>query len=321
MVVSATTNADISPCSNGRQRRIDDVLFSSQRPTISFEYFPPKSDAGADLLFTKLRNMRNMNPIWIDVTFGAGGSTSQRTLSICEFAARKLGIDVMMHLTCTNMTVADIDKVLEQMKEAGLRNIMALRGDPPRDCGEWTQCNGGFRHAVDLVRYIRSRYGDYFCIGVAGYPEGHTDCDDLESDLKYLKDKVDAGANMIITQLFYDTSLFLDFVSRARAIGITCPIVPGIMPITTYGGFVKMVAMCRTHVPPDVLRKIEEIKDDDVKIKNLGIDIATDMCKQLVDSGKVESVHLYTMNNEDNIREIIRGLSETLPATHTQWMY
>jgi methylenetetrahydrofolate reductase (NADPH) len=320
MVLSPTTNADISPVSCGTQRRIDFALARALRPTISFEYFPPKTDSGSDLLFSKLQSMRNMNPIWIDVTFGAGGSTSQRTVSICEYAANKLGIDVMMHLTCTNMTVEDLDKVLEQMKEAGLRNIMALRGDPPRN-EEWTQCDGGFRHAVDLVRYIRAKYGDYFCIGVAGYPEGHTDCESLDMDLKYLKDKVDAGANMIITQLFYDNQLFFDFVSRARSIGITCPIVPGIMPITTYAGFHRMVAMCKTFVPDSIKARIEELKDDDVKVRELGIEVASDMCRELFKSGQVDSVHLYTMNNEENIRAIVQRLADNLPAPHKEWMY
>jgi methylenetetrahydrofolate reductase (NADPH) len=321
MVLSPTTTADISPISNGQQRRIDNSLTRVQVPTISFEYFPPKTDAGTDLLLGKLHSMRNMNPMWIDVTFGAGGSTSQRTLAICEFAANKLGINVMMHLTCTNMTVNDLDRILEQMKEAGLRNIMALRGDPPRDAVEWKPCEGGFRYAVDLVRYIRSKYGDYFCIGVAGYPEGHTDCESLDADLNYLKAKVDAGADMIVTQLFYDTSLFLEFVERARKIGISCPIVPGIMPITTYNGFMRMTDMCKTFVPDSIREQVERVKEDDTKVRELGIEIATDMCKQLIESGKIYSVHLYTMNNEDNIREIVRRLADHLPEAHKQWMY
>jgi methylenetetrahydrofolate reductase (NADPH) len=271
------------------------------------------------LLFSKLKSMSNMNPVWVDVTFGANGSTTENTLAICDEALNKYNVDVMMHLTCTNMTITDLDHVLERMQERGIRNILALRGDPPKQSNEWTQCEGGFSHAVDLVRYIRLKYDNFFCIGVAGYPEGHTDSESLEKDMQYLKQKVDAGADLIVTQLFYDTDKFLSFVEKARTMGIDCPIIPGIMPITTFAGFMRMTTMCKTFVPEGILDALTRVKDDDVKVRNLGITLAVDMCTEIIRSGKAEGIHLYTMNNEDNIREIVRRLSPILPPIHSEW--
>lgn len=300
-------------------RKITEKISKDSTPTVSFEYFPPKTDSGMATLGKRILSMKELNPEWIDVTFGAGGSTTERTLEICEKAVKEGGLDVMMHLTCTNMGVDDIDTILEMMKKVGIRNILALRGDPPKDAIEWKQCKSGFRNAVDLVRHIRSRYGDYFCIAVAGYPEGHADCESFDLDLMYLKEKVDAGADLILTQLFYDVSLFEVFRRKVRELGVIVPIIPGVMPVLTYAGLHRMTEMCKVHLPNVISYEVEKIKDDDDKIKEYGIRLAVRMCKDLIQLG-VEGIHIYTMNQEETVRAIIRGLSSFLPEKHTHWI-
>ena len=245
----------------------------------------------------------------------------------------------MMHLTCTNMEVRIIDEVLLKCKEAGIRNILALRGDPPAG-QDWKKIEGGFSNAVDLVKYIRSCYGDYFCIGVAGYPEGHVDCKgiladtingaihlnlryirigDLELDIQHLKAKVAAGADLIVTQLFYSTDLFVDFVKRCRSADITVPIFPGIMPIQSYAGFKRMTELCKTFVPEALSSALEAVKDDPDQVRAFGIQLATDMCRQIQEQcgpkkmGKegVFGLHFYTLNSEVAVLEILKRLGLT----------
>lgn len=267
----------------------------------------------------RLRSMADMKPVWIDVTFGAGGSTRDRTLEICEYASRLVGVNVMMHLTCTNMQKEDIHATLSRMKELGIRNVLALRGDPPGNSTEWTACDSGFSHAIDLVKYIRANFGDYFCVGIAGYPEGHADCVSFEKDMEYLKLKVEAGADLIITQLFYDTGAYLRFVVKARTMGISVPIVPGIMPLLSHQSFLKMTSLCKVRVPEKILLALDLIKEDEAAVKGFGVEFAIQMCGELIARG-APGIHLYTMNNEDNIRKIVRGIAAKLPSHHTNWI-
>lgn len=219
-----------------------------------------------------------------------------------------------MHLTCTNMPVEKLEAALQQCKEAGIRNILALRGDPPHGQEKFTQVEGGFSCALDLVRYIREKFGDYFCICVSGYPEAHPDSitDDPEqmeknyrSDLAYLKEKVDAGADLVITQLFYDVDTFIKFVADCRKIGITVPILPGIMPIMTYNGFKKMTSFCKTKIPKHIGETVEILKDNDEAIKAYGISLGTMMVQRLLTAG-VPGVHMYTLNLERSAVSILR---------------
>jgi len=250
--------------------------------------------------------MMLLGPAWIDVTWGAGGSTSQLTLEICTNAQKFVGLNTMMHMTCTNMPKDKIHEALQQAKDSGIQNILALRGDPPRG-EEWKQVEGGFGHAVDLVRYIRQEFGNYFCICVAGYPEGHIDATSYEDDLKHLKEKVDAGADFVITQLFYDVDLFVKYVKDCRALGVNCPIVPGIMPIHTFGGFERMTTLCKTFVPQKIRDALEPIKADDEAVKNYGIELAIEMCKTLLENGST-CLHFYTLNLEKSVTQILQGL-------------
>lgn len=279
---------------------------SEGTPYFSFEFFPPKTQDGVRNLYERFYRMAQLKPSWIDVTWGAGGSTSALTMEICSFAQKEVPLTTMMHLTCTNLPEEKIFQALEEAKANGIRNILALRGDPPR--GEaWQQIEGGFGHAVDLVRYIRQKYGDYFGICVAGYPEVHTDASSFEEDLEYLRQKVEAGADLVITQLFYDVDIFLKFVAACREKGINCPILPGLMPILSYAGFKRMTSLCKTHVPQHIWDSLEPIKDDDAAVKEYGIQLCIEMCQRLL-AAKIPGLHFYTLNLERAVSQILKGL-------------
>merc|ERR1719281_779785 len=254
--------------------------------------------------------------MWIDVTWGAGGSTADKTLEICIHALKYSGLNVMMHLTCTNMPKEKLKETLDVCKQNGICNILALRGDPPGHLEQgaksegFKQCEGGFAYATDLVKYIRAEYGDYFCIAVAGYPEGHLEATSFHDDMVHLKEKVDAGADLIVTQLFYDNPSFLGYVERCKEMGITIPILPGIMPIQSYAGFNKMTTLCQTKVPPSIPERLEAVKDDPDKVKEVGVKIAIEQCKDLIQNG-TPGLHFYTLNLESSVMRIVEGLGLT----------
>ncbi|KAI9017710.1 methylenetetrahydrofolate reductase-domain-containing protein [Gaertneriomyces semiglobifer] len=279
----------------------------------SFEYFPPKTATGVINLYDRMERMYQLGPEFIDVTWNAGGSSSDVTMQVCQTAQSVYGLETCMHLTCTNMPREKIDTALKEAKAAGIQNILALRGDPPRGQENWTKCETGFSYATDLVKYIRQEYGDYFCIGVAAYPEGHTENPDKAEDMKHLKDKVDAGADYIVTQLFYDTDLFLEWLAQCREIGIDIPVLPGIMPIQSFGGFKRMTTLCKTYVPPEIHAALEPIKDDDKAVKEYGVKLAVDMCNKMKDAG-VRGFHFYTLNLERSTRLILEGLGFVAPV-------
>ncbi len=239
------------------------------------------------------------------------GSTADKTVEICVNALKFHGLDVMMHLTCTNITQESLFEALNTCKKHGIRNILALRGDPPANAkdGEWKAIEGGFKYAVDLVRFIKKEFGDYFCVAVAGYPEGHLECTSLEDDLKYLVQKVEAGAELIVTQLFYDNEEFKKFVLKCRELGIpeSVHILPGIMPIQSYAGFTKMTGFCKTKVPPHIMEELELIKDDDAKVKDYGVKLAVQMSQDLLDFG-VKGLHFYTLNLETAVLRIVEQM-------------
>lgn len=282
----------------------------------SFEFFPPKTDEGVENLFERMERMVAHNPTFCDITWGAGGSTADLTLDIANRMQNMVCVETMMHLTCTNMPVDKIDHALDSIKSNGIQNVLALRGDPPHGQDKFVQIEGGFSCALDLVKHMRSKYGDYFGITVAGYPEAHPDVIQsngvatLESylnDLAYLKKKVDAGADVIVTQLFYDTDVFLKFVNDCRQIGITVPIVPGIMPINNYKGFLRMTGFCKTKIPAEVTAALESIKDNEEAVRAYGIHLGTEMCKKIMATG-INTIHLYTLNMEKSALAILMNL-------------
>jgi len=282
----------------------------------SFEFFPPRTEEGVENLFERQDRMASYGPLFCDITWGAGGSTADVTLDIATKMQNMICVETMMHLTCTNMPVEKLESALQEVKKAGIHNILALRGDPPKGEEEFKVVEGGFACALDLVKYIRAQYGDYFGIAVAGYPEAHpeTIVEDPEQmkknyweNLDYLKAKIDAGADFIVTQLFYRVDRFLQFVKDCRSIGINCPILPGIMPIMTYGGFKRMTTFCKTDVPQEVSDMMESIKDNDEAVKAYGIDLGVQMCKQLMEGGTC-GLHMYTLNLERSAVAIMEHL-------------
>ncbi|PIA59759.1 hypothetical protein AQUCO_00400570v1 [Aquilegia coerulea] len=289
---------------------------AENRVVFSFEFFPPKTDDGVDNLFDRMDRMVQHNPSFCDITWGAGGTTADLTLDIANKMQNMICVETMMHLTCTNMPVEKIDHALDTIKANGIQNVLALRGDPPHGQDKFVQIEGGFACALDLVKHMRGKYGDYFGITVAGYPEAHPEVIDssgvatleaYQSDLAYLKKKVDAGADLIVTQLFYDTDIFLKFVNDCRQIGITCPIVPGIMPIGNYKGFMRMIGFCKTRIPAELTAALEPIKDNEEAVKKFGIDFGTEMCKKILAHG-IKQLHLYTLNMDKSALAILQNL-------------
>ena len=273
----------------------------------SFEFFPPKTDFGLDNLYSRIDRMASLQPAYIDITWGAGGSTSNKTLEMCKTIQKYFGLEVMMHLTCTNMQVSSIKKVLIEAEKNDLSNILALRGDPPEGSSSWEQHEDGFRHGVDLVRYIRKEFGDHFFLGVGGYPDGHQEQSDLDADISFLKEKVEAGADIVVTQLFYDVDKFLFFRDKCIKAGIKVPIIPGIMPIHNYARFLKFTQFCQVSVPDSVTEQLELIKYDDSSVINYGIDQASGMCQKLIENG-VPGLHFYTLNLENSVSAILKSL-------------
>lgn len=247
-----------SPQLMSRRQKAEPIIkkinaaIAEKRSIYSFEFFPPKTEAGEKNLYARIERMGELDPAFVDITWGAGGSTATLTHDICKYAQKLCCADVMMHLTCTNINIDDVKLALKRARADGIRNILALRGDPPHGADAWEKTEGGLSYGVDLVKLIREEHGDWFGIAVAGYPEGHTQATSLEEDMQHLKAKVDAGADFIVTQLFYDVDMFIAWVARCREAGITCPIVPGIMPIQSYVGFNRMTTLCKTFVPQEI---------------------------------------------------------------------
>ena len=294
-------------------------------PFFSYEFFPPKTDAGVENLYLRMERMTSMNPIFVDVTWGAGGSTRDLTMAISAYTQTYFGTDALMHLTCTGLTIEDIKQILLVAREKGIKNILALRGDPPKGAIAWDAPPGGLTHAVDLVRLIRAEHGDYFGIAVAGFPEGHPasfpnrgtgspissymakDQSLLEADILHLREKIQAGADFVLTQFFYDSDVFVDYTKRCRAAGITCPIIPGMMPIQSFSQFQKMTSFCRTKVPACIWDALAKIKDDDEAVKAYGVAYCTEMCKVLFAAG-TPGFHFYTLNLEKSVLSVLEEL-------------
>lgn len=286
-----------------------------QRPTFSFEFFPPKTAQGVQNLYERMDRMHSYGPTFIDITWGAGGRHSQLTCEMVKVAQSVYGLETCMHLTCTDMPQAKLDDALDQAYQAGCTNILALRGDPPREQEAWETVAGGFRYAKDLVEYIRKKYGDHFDIGVAGYPEGCDDNKDPVTLMQHLKEKVDAGGTFIVSQMFYDVDLFLDWVRRCRDAGINVPIVPGIMPISTHASFLRRVKWMNCKVPDEWTAALDPVKNDDSAVQEVGKDLVTKLCTTLMENG-ILHLHFYTMNLDKATRVILDEL-DVLPGKTT----
>ncbi|XP_020829402.1 methylenetetrahydrofolate reductase (NADPH) isoform X2 [Phascolarctos cinereus] len=276
----------------------------------SLEFFPPRTAQGAVNLISRFDRMGAGGPLFVDVTWhpaGDPGSDKETSsMIIANTAVDYCGLETVLHMTCCHQTRDEITSNLHKAKRLGLKNIMALRGDPMGD--EWEEEENGFCHAVDLVKHIRSEFGDYFDICVAGYPKGHPEAASFEEDLQHLKEKVSAGADFIITQLFFQADTFLNFVKACTAMGITCPILPGIFPIQGYHSLRQLVKLSKLEVPQEIKDVIEPIKDNDAAIRNYGIELAVAMCQELLASGLVPGLHFYTLNREVATVEVLKRL-------------
>src|SRR5215210_2933205 len=260
--------------------RIDERIASSPEPSFSFEFFPPRTDEGERNLGRALAELSRLDPTFVSVTYGAGGSTTEKrkTIDIVRHLKRDYGMEGMAHFTCVGATVDELREMLDTMRDAGLENVLALRGDPPKGETEWTATDGGLRYSRELIELIRDEYPE-FAIGAACFPEVHIHAESPESDLRYLKEKVDAGARFLITQLFFDNAFYYDFVARARELDIDVPIVPGIMPITNYGQIRKITEMCGATIPGHLIRELEATTaDGEEAVLELGVAYATLQC-------------------------------------------
>src|ERR671930_1177049 len=272
--------------------RIDRIL-EERRPVFSFEFFPPKTDDGQQMLESTLAVLKEDRPDYVSVTYGAGGSTRERTVEITKWIKQDLGIEAMAHLSCVGEPSERIVEILEEIRDAGIDNVLALRGDPPRGETEWRPHPEGLHHSVELIETIRDRFD--FCIGAACFPEVHPEAKNLEEDLRYARRKVDAGANFLITQLFFDNELYFDFVEEARAAGIGVPIIPGIMPVTNFGQIKRITEMCDASIPEPFERELAARADHPEAVTELGVAYATLQCADLLARG-APGIHFYTLN-------------------------
>lgn len=286
--------------------KIVDILKATQS-RFSFEFFPPKDEAGVEQLFRTVAELQEQQPAYVSVTYGAGGSTRRLTVDLVRRIKAETGIEAMAHLTCVGMTRDELAAVLDQLAAAGIDNILALRGDPPKGESNFIPAAGGFAHANELIAFIDEKY-PAFCVGVAGYPEKHPEAKDFASDLLALKGKIDAGADFVVTQLFFDDRDYFAYVERARALGIAVPILPGIMPITNVSQIKRFTAMCGAHVPARLLARLEGVQEDPEAVRAMGVAHAVEQCEQLLVGG-APAIHLYTLNRSTASLEILRALN------------
>jgi methylenetetrahydrofolate reductase (NADPH) len=294
--------------------RIDRIL-DERRPVFSFEFFPPKTDDGQRNLEAALHDLKEDQPDYVSVTYGAGGTTRERTVEITKWIKEELGLEAMAHLSCVGEPTSRLREILDEIGQSGIDNVLALRGDPPRGETEWKPHPEGLHYSTDLAALIA---GDYeYCIGAACFPEVHPEAKDLESDLRFLKQKVEAGASFLITQLFFDNELYFDFVARAREMGISVPIVPGIMPITNYSQIKTITGMCGATIPAELSRELDERADDSEAVAELGTAYAALQCSDLLARG-APGIHFYTLNKSPATRAILAALRAAQPWTRAK---
>jgi methylenetetrahydrofolate reductase (NADPH) len=290
--------------------RIDQLLAHNGRPVFSFEFFPPKTDEGELNLERALQELQPLDPDYVSVTYGAGGSTREKTIDLVSRIKGDFGLEAMAHLTCVNHTTDELRRTLDQMREAGVDNVLALRGDPPRGQERWTKTEGGLEYSRELVELLREDYD--FAIGGAAFPETHIHATSPEDDMRFLKAKVDAGVQFLITQMFFDNRYYFDFVERARAAGIDVPIVPGVMPILSLDGIKRMTELSAAHLPEGLHEQLEVRRGNDEAVAELGVAYATLQCADLLRGG-APGIHFITLNRSPATRAILSALQLTQP--------
>ena len=281
-------------------------LFSEKKFILSFEVFPPKREGNLDSLYVTITELADLKPDFISVTYGAGGSTREKTIEISSKVKNESKLEVLAHLTCVQSTRDDIARILDSLKNENVENVLALRGDPPEGTERFIKTEGGFGYANELVQFIKTRTD--FSIGVAGYPEGHIEAPNLTVDMTNLKRKVDAGADFIITQLFFNNDAFYNFRDRALALRIDIPIIPGIFPILSYNQITRIASLAGVRIPARLVEKVEKNKDKPEEVEKYGIEYAIIQVDNLVKDG-ITGLHLYCMNKSRPVKKILAELS------------
>jgi len=294
--------------------RIDQILASSgpgaAGPSFSFEFFPPKTEVGEQNLREALGELRQLEPSFVSVTYGAGGTTRGKTIEIVKHIRDQYGLEAMAHLTCVGATVDELRETLDEMQSAGIDNVLALRGDPPAGQEDWRKTEGGLEYSRELVELIAADYP--FAIGGACFPETHIHAVSPEDDLEHLAEKVAAGVDFLITQLFFDNARYHDFVARARAAGVHVPIIPGIMPITQVGQVERMAKLCKASIPDGLRRELHARAEDSEAVLDFGVAYATLQCQELLSAG-APGIHFITLNRSPATRAIVSALKLAKP--------
>ena len=280
-------------------------LYSQPRLTLSVEFFPPKTEKGEENLFSEIELIKRINPAFCSVTYGAGGSTREKTVDLVDTIRSGCGLEVMCHLTVVGQSKDDARAVLIKLKAFGIENILALGGDPPQGMTDWQPHPDGFHHAIELVREAVAMQS--FSVAVAGFPEVHPRALSREADLRFLKEKVDAGADAIITQLFFDNQDFYRFSDDLRKLGVTVPIIPGVLPLQSAPQVRRFTSLCCSKIPPELERQLVKVENDDDAAVALGIDYATRQCEELINFG-VPGLHFYTLNKSHSVLAIHKNL-------------
>jgi methylenetetrahydrofolate reductase (NADPH) len=278
-------------------------LLASDHPTLSVEFFPPKSQEGVEALVESASQVASRKPDFVSVTYGAGGSTRDLSASVSERMKNEVGLQVMPHLTCVGSTKEELASILDGFHLDGYRNIMALRGDPPKGQEAFVRTEGGFSHASDLVAFIKSRHPD-ICLGIAGYPEKHPEAPSLDSDLDALKIKADAGGSFITTQLFFDNSVFYRYMEKVRSRGILLPIVPGIMPVLSLKQIKRITQLCQSRLPESLENQLSQVESDPEAVQRIGVEWASAQIKDLLSNG-IPGIHIYALNKASSAIELI----------------
>lgn len=282
-------------------------LFQQKEKTFSFELFPPKTEAGYQKLLETITSLVELKCDFISVTYGAGGGSREKTLDIVDYIQKTHNTTGVAHLTCVCHTKEEIQKILNEIKARGIQNVLALRGDPPKDNPNWQPGADNFKYSCELCQFIRNSFGDYFGIGVAGFPEGHVLCPNRELDAQYLKTKIDAGADYVITQLFFNNQDYFDYVKRLRKLGVTSRIIPGIIPITDYNGIVNFCKTCGAGIPEEIHQIFAPLQNDKEKTLQAGIDFAIKQCRELL-AGGAPGLHFYTLNKLSPVDVILKAV-------------
>ena len=291
--------------------KIDQIL-AEQRPVFSFEFFPPKTDEGHATLRATLDTLAADKPDFVSVTYGALGSTRDRTIEIVKWIKQELGIEAMAHFTCVGATREELADTLREIEAAGVENVLALRGDPPQGEAVWTKTEGGLEYSTELIGLLDGEFD--FAVGAAAFPEVHPEAASSESDIEFLKAKQDAGARFLITQLFYENESYFDFVARAREAGVTVPIIPGVMPVTNFRQIKRITELCGSEIPAALEGELESREEDPEALAELGVAYATWQCADLLARG-APGIHFYTLNRSPATRAIFAALRAARPWT------